>query len=83
MVHGSDRGGIIVYIDYQSVRFFVGIGYATNSPASECVSPLYPNVEGQQHWLADEGVGGPSSDDWRKAWHSVYPVVRIFHKTIR
>jgi hypothetical protein len=33
---------MIVYIEYQSVCPFIGIGSLTPSPASECVSPLGP-----------------------------------------
>jgi hypothetical protein len=29
--------------------------------------PLYPNGEEEQHSLADEGVGGPNSDDWKES----------------
>ncbi len=38
----ASRRGIIVYIEYQIVCPFVGIGSPTPSPASQCVSPLGP-----------------------------------------
>ncbi len=41
---------------------FVGLGPSTPFPASECVSPLGPKGEGEQHSLACEG-GGTNSDD--------------------
>ncbi len=67
---------IIVYIQYQSVcpqsiqnaRLSVQsseLGPLTPFPASECVSTLDPQGGATQ----GEGVGGPNSDDYQKAWH--------------
>ncbi len=54
------RTGIILYIEYQSVYTFVGIGSPHPLPPSECVSPLGPKKGGAT--LAC-GWGGPYSDD--------------------
>ncbi len=51
----ASRRRIIVYIEYQSVCPFVGIGSPTPTPTSQCVSPLGPKG-GDQHSLADEGA---------------------------
>ncbi len=55
---------ILIYIKYQSVYSFIWIG-PLPFPASECASPLNPKVG--QHSLEGEGVGGPSSDDWKES----------------
>ena len=54
--------GIIVYIEYQSVCPFIGIGSPTLSPASQCVSPLGPKgggatLEGAQFRQIDRKPG--------------------------
>ncbi len=51
----ASRRGSIVYIEYQSVCPFVGMGSPTPSPASQCVSPLGPKG-GEQHSFANEGA---------------------------
>ncbi len=55
--------GIIVYIEYQSVCPFVGIGSPTPSPASECVSPLGLKGGRSNTPLRVNGRGNPISDD--------------------
>ncbi len=53
------------------------LGPLTPFSARECVSPRGPKW-GERHSLAGEGVGGPDSTDWTRAWHSVvYAVCHI------
>jgi hypothetical protein len=46
------------------------LGPPTPSSESECVFPFRPKGRGE-HSLAVEGIGGPNSEDWTEAWHSV------------
>jgi hypothetical protein len=58
------RKRIKVYIEYQSVCPFVVI--ESPPPASKCVPPPWTQRGKEQHSLVSEGVGGPSSDNWKK-----------------
>ncbi len=62
------RDFIIVYIEYQSVFPFVGIGGGGHPLRRKrlCNPPLDPKWGGQ-HLLAGEGVGGPHLDDWTES----------------
>jgi hypothetical protein len=68
---GCYRRGIIVYIEYQNVCPFVGIGSHPPLPhaASDCVSPIGPNgvatLAGGLEWE------DPIRTTGQKAWHSV------------
>ncbi len=64
-----DLMGIIVYIEYQSVCPFVGIGSSHPLPCKRlCLHPWTQGGE-EQHSLAGEGVGGPycDDDDWKES----------------
>ncbi len=66
----AQRRGNIVYIEYQSVCIFVGIGPPPPIPSS----PI-PKRGGEEHSLADErGVGDPIRTTGQKAWHSIVSV---------
>ncbi len=55
-----------ISLEYQSVSPVVRVGTPpTPCPTSECVPPQ--NQKGGTHSPADEGVGGPNSDDRRKS----------------
>jgi hypothetical protein len=67
--------GIIVHIEYQSVRPFVGIGSSHPLPRKRVRVCLSPGPKGgEQHTLAGEGWGDPIRTTGQKAWHSVYSV---------
>ncbi len=53
----GNRRVILVYIDYQSVCPFVGIGSPSPPPQAIASSP-WTQRGGKQHSLAGEGVGG-------------------------
>ncbi len=62
------RRCITVYIEYQSVCPFVGIGPPhTHSLAQASVSPPLDPKGRKQHFLAGEVVGGHNSDDWKES----------------
>ncbi len=68
------RRGIIVYIlyiNYQSVSPFVGIGSLHPFPSSKCVSPLDPKWGGATLAREWRGWGDPFRMTGKKAWHSV------------
>jgi hypothetical protein len=54
-----------IYLEYHNVCPLVLLGPPTPSPASEYVPPLGAKGEDNRLWV--RGVGGPSSDDWRKS----------------
>jgi hypothetical protein len=69
--HHQQRRGIIVYIEYQRVSLFVGIG----SPPSPRASVSPPGTKGGgQYSLAGEGGGSRFGRLGEKAWHSVYSI---------
>ncbi len=55
---------ILWNLEYHSVCPLVRIGTPTPAPASEWAPHLN---QGEGNSPAGEGVGGPNSDDWRKA----------------
>ncbi len=59
MVYGTYIGTAT----YQSVRPFVRIRSPHPLSQASVSPPLDPRERGEQHSLADEGVGGPNSDD--------------------
>ncbi len=61
------RRGIIQYSKYQSVCPLVRIGPLPLPFLQVSVSPPWNQKGGGQHSLADEGVGGANSDDWRES----------------
>ncbi len=57
----------IVYIEYQIVCPFAGIGSPTPSPQARCFPPWTQRGK-EQNFFVVEGVwGGPSSDDWKES----------------
>ncbi len=64
-----------MYIKYQNVCPFVGIGSPSPFPASECVSPLDPKVERSN--TPGEDVGVPNSDDWKESL--ALCTLRVYH----
>jgi hypothetical protein len=61
-----NRKGIVVYLEYQSVCPFVGIGSPHPLPHKlVCLPPRTQRGE-EQHSLAGEGVVRPNSDDWKE-----------------
>ncbi len=56
----------IMYLEYHSFCPLVQIGNHPPPLPQASVSPP-PGTKGGTHSPAGEGVGGPNSDDWKKA----------------
>jgi hypothetical protein len=67
----SYRRRMIVYLEYQNVSPFVGIGPPIPLPPWRVCLPPWTHWGKEQHSLAGEGVGGPSSGDWKESLYSV------------
>jgi hypothetical protein len=61
--------GIIVYLKYKSICPIVRIGSPLPPRLQESLSPPLEPKEGEQHFLAGEGVGGPNADDRIESLH--------------
>jgi hypothetical protein len=59
--------GITVYLEYQSVCPFVGIG----SPRKRVCLPPWTQTGGGATLALGKGVGAPIQTTVKKAWHSV------------
>ncbi len=72
LTEGGDRRGIKVYIEYQNVCPFAGIGSPQPLPPIECVSH-HLDPWGESHSLAvGKGGGDPIPTKGQKLWHSMY-----------
>jgi hypothetical protein len=56
---------VLIYLEFHSVCPLVRFRTPTPSPSSECV-PSNGTKRGETPSPADEGVGSPNSDDWKK-----------------
>ncbi len=75
-MESTGRWGIIVYIEYQSVCPFVGIGSHHSHPRKRVYLPSW--TQRGTTLACGWGWGDPIRTTGQKAWHSVYCVVQAY-----